>query len=531
MTWTYFRETPIMSTYLVAIMLTEFPNTSVKEINFRYHTLQSKLNTEFAQSVIENITSYFESEWLCFQKFPKVDHVAIPNFLRDEVAYWGLIFYREAAITYNKKLESVGRKVDVARLIAQKIAYQWYSNLISPTWWLHAWLFEGLTTLLATDAINEIYPEFRIWDLFVVQIHQESLRLDSIIKPLTSKIKSPSEINSLFSFAYYIKGPAILRMLQRAVSNELFHKAMRKFLNLHSRNADKFWITSKAAIETYYPEKSTARSDHFWTTLQHVLYYSNLNYSRFDVTEMINHWIYSPQHYPVTKTNSDSAMISVENYSTWEEELPWIPVTKITWQLNSEIIQNSDIIWLRPTHKGIKPYADLILDFNFHWIIINVEQAGYYRVNYEVDNWRNIANYLHYINNYEKIHVLNRAQMIDDAFYFLIRGQLELSVFFELSDYLQRETDYVVWFPMFKALEYMSTFFLFPESLDFKSGKHKVILTFKHQFNIASIQNSASKCRISCSAAIEGTPHAASLGDRLLTASGSKEEGGEQDAE
>jgi len=66
--------------------------------------------------------------------------------------------------------------------------------------------------------------------------------------------------------------------------------------------------------------------------------------------------------------------------------------------------------------------------------------------------------------------------------------------------------------------------------LSTRCGKRKVVLTFK-QFNIASIQNSASKCRISCSAAIEGTPHAASLGDRLLTASGSKEEGGEQDAE
>jgi len=99
---------------------------------------------------------------------------------------------------------------------------------------------------------------------------------------------------------------------------------------------------------------------------------------RFDVTEMINHWLYSPQHYPVikvTKTN-ESAMISVKNYSTWEEKLPWIPVTKITWQLNSEIDQNSDVIWLKPTHKGIKPYAELVLDFNFHWIIINVEQAG-----------------------------------------------------------------------------------------------------------------------------------------------------------
>ena len=66
------------------------------------------------------------------------------------------VVFREAAITYNKKLESVGRKVDVARLIAQKITHQWYTNLISPTWWTHLWLFEGLTTLLATDAINEV---------------------------------------------------------------------------------------------------------------------------------------------------------------------------------------------------------------------------------------------------------------------------------------------------------------------------------------------------------------------------------------
>lgn len=93
---------------------------------------------------------------------------------------------------------------------------------------------------------------------------------------------------------------------------------------------------------------------------------------------------------------------------------------------------------------------------------------GYYRVNYEADNWRNIADYLHDFNNYTKIHVLNRAQIIDDAFYFLVRGQLELSVFLKLSDYLRQETDYVAWFPMFKAFEYMSNFFLFPESIDLK---------------------------------------------------------------
>jgi len=66
--------------------------------------------------------------------------------------------------------------------------------------------------------------------------------------------------------------------------------------------------------------------------------------------------------------------------------------------------------------------------------------------------------------NYTKISVVNRAQLIDDAFYFLVKGQFNLSLFLELSEYLQQETNYVAWFPMFKALEYMSPFFLFQES-------------------------------------------------------------------
>jgi len=49
-----------------------------------------------------------------------------------------------------------------------------------------------------------------MWDLFVVQIQQESLRLDNftedVMKPLTSEVNKPSEIDSLFSFSFHIKG-------------------------------------------------------------------------------------------------------------------------------------------------------------------------------------------------------------------------------------------------------------------------------------------------------------------------------------
>jgi len=79
---------------------------------------------------------------------------------------------------------------------------------------------------------------------------------------------------------------------------------------------------------------------------------------------------------------------------------------------------------------------------------------------------------------YRQIHVLNRAQLIDDALYFLMNGQLPLILFLDLTQYLKQETDYVAWYPMFKALEYMSGFFLFQESAHIKVINEKFLKIF-----------------------------------------------------
>ncbi|XP_029178496.1 aminopeptidase N-like [Nylanderia fulva] len=84
------------------------------------------------------------------------------------------------------------------------------------------------------------------------------------------------------------------------------------------------------------------------------------------------------------------------------------------------------------------------------WIIANIQQSGYYRVNYDSENWRKIARYLN-SENYTNIHVINRAQIIDDAFHFAMQGKLSFSIFWDLTSYLPRkETNYVAWYPMIK---------------------------------------------------------------------------------
>jgi len=48
------------------------------------------------------------------------------------------------------------RKIEIARLIAPKIAYQWFGNVISPHSWSSHWIHNGLAILFGEEAISKV---------------------------------------------------------------------------------------------------------------------------------------------------------------------------------------------------------------------------------------------------------------------------------------------------------------------------------------------------------------------------------------
>lgn len=78
------------------------------------------------------------------------------------------------------------------------------------------------------------------------------------------------------------------------------------------------------------------------------------------------------------------------------------------------------------------------------WFIFNKQQHGYYRVNYDENNWREIIKVLK-SPKFEDIHVLNRAQLIDDSMNFAADGYLSYEIALEVVSYLERETDFIPW--------------------------------------------------------------------------------------
>jgi len=66
--------------------------------------------------------------------------------------------------------------------------------------------------------------------------------------------------------------------------------------------------------------------------------------------------------------------------------------------------------------------------------------------------------------DYTKIHPLNRAQIIDDAFFFMVSGQLDIMMSLNLIDYLSEEIDFIPWYSIFQALRFSENIYKVPEN-------------------------------------------------------------------
>jgi aminopeptidase N len=92
----------------------------------------------------------------------------------------------------------------------------------------------------------------------------------------------------------------------------------------------------------------------------------------------------------------------------------------------------------------------LIHKFNFEFISI-----GFYRVNYDETNWNLLINYLE-SEDYEKIPPVNRAQLLDDALNLARAGVLNYSTALNLTEYLEKEVDYIPWYSALSAFSFLN---------------------------------------------------------------------------
>lgn len=102
-------------------------------------------------------------------------------------------------------------------------------------------------------------------------------------------------------------------------------------------------------------------------------------------------------------------------FRTW-----WVPLTH-TSQGSPDFNDTRVKAWLKDTETQTwLPH----LPAKDQWVIFNVQQTGFYRVNYDQHNWELLIRQM--LTDHQRIHVKNRVQMIDDIMSLASTGEVTL---------------------------------------------------------------------------------------------------------
>lgn len=296
---------------------------------------------------------------------------------------------------------------------------------------------EGFATLFEFHITDILYPEWRARDFFNLDRLQIALKVEpyGALNAMTTRIDTLAEISNSFGFIAYNKAGSVLRMFQNAVGEDLFRDALRLYIKTNNYLA----VTSDAlmdALETVLEENSF-NSFNFtaafrtWELqagypLLHVSYDNDLR--EFHITQ---------DKYVVRPDINDSKWFIPLNFATARS--PDFGDTNITnFFESSEDMKIISTVTIPGFTKG-------------DWFVFNKQQLNYYRVNYDLDNWNALIEVLN-SENYNQIHVLNRAQLIDDALELAENEIIDLGDAINVLKYLRYETDYVPWAAAFHYL-------------------------------------------------------------------------------
>lgn len=152
-----------------------------------------------------------------------------------------------------------------------------------------------------------------------------------------------------------------------------------------------------------------------------------------------------------------SFVLSQERYFTVNQTTPstslwWIPVNYASAS-SYEFEFTNATSWFASATETVKDDTLQPTD----WFLLNKRQTGYYRVKYDLQNYKLLAAQLQ--KDFGVIHLASRSQLIDDAFDFARTERLGYDVVFDLIKYLEHEVEYVPWASSFRGLTHVDRLF------------------------------------------------------------------------
>lgn len=235
-----FNRSPKMSTYLLAFIVGELKSISTDKFRLPIKVWMTPEQKEedgaFSLEVAAKTLAFYEKAFEAPFPLPKMDMVAIPDFAAGAMENWGLITYRVVDLLFDQKTSGASTRERVAEVVQHELAHQWFGNLVTMDFWDGLWLNEGFATWMSWYSCNEFYPEWKVWETFVIDTLQGALGLDGLRSshPVEVPVHRAEDINQIFDSISYSKGSAVLRMISKYIGEETFIDGVRRYIKKHA---------------------------------------------------------------------------------------------------------------------------------------------------------------------------------------------------------------------------------------------------------------------------------------------------------
>ncbi|XP_024180659.1 aminopeptidase M1 isoform X2 [Rosa chinensis] len=253
-----FEESPIMSTYLVAVVVGLFDHiedTTSDGVKVRAYCPVGKSDKgEFALNVAVKTLDLFSKYFSTPYSLPKLDMVAVPEFSGGAMENYGLITYRETELLFDPLHSTAARKQRMAIVVSHEVAHQWFGNLVTMEWWTDLWLNEGFATWISYMATDILFPEWKVWSQFL-QYTTGGLIMDALEQshPIQVEVHHARSVLEIFDAISYEKGSAVIRMLQAYLGDDIFQT---QFLSAGLLSEGKWIVPVTISLGSYERRKN-----------------------------------------------------------------------------------------------------------------------------------------------------------------------------------------------------------------------------------------------------------------------------------
>lgn len=251
-----FGETKPLPSYLVAFAVGPFDivdagpsgrrKTPVRIVVPKGRAAEAAYAKQVTPAILAQLEKYFDIPY----PYEKLDEVAVPLF-GGAMENPGLVTYADNIILSSPQADSVSRQRSYFVVAAHELAHQWFGDLVTMSWWNDTWLNESFATWMETRITDQLHPEWRT-SVEDITNHLNIMRQDALAsaRRIRQPVESNDDIENSFDGITYIKGGAVIRMLETWMGEKAFQKGVHQHMTTHafgSATAEDFLASLKQA--------------------------------------------------------------------------------------------------------------------------------------------------------------------------------------------------------------------------------------------------------------------------------------------